>query len=158
MKTLLNPRLAHLATQVSAAAQGARPVLLGALGLLGLGLAQPAQAQTPAAQESVQVSQPDGESLRVRIYNPANKALTLRVVHLGNGRWVLNETHHASYGTRLKFDDLPTGHYAVIVRLGEEHYRYAVDVDGKTPGSATIAVRELTTRRVENVLASATAL
>ena len=155
MKTILNSRQAQLATQVTTAAQGARPVLLAALGMLTLGLAQPAHAQT-LADEPVRVSQPDNESLRVRIFNPAKKAVVLRVVHLENGRWVLNETHREpAYGTRLRFNTLPTGHYAVVLRVGDERYRYTVDVDSKTPGAGTIAVRELTTRRVENVLASA---
>ncbi|MBD2724202.1 MULTISPECIES: hypothetical protein [Hymenobacter] len=153
MKFLSNLRPAQFATQVSAAAQGARPVLLGAMVLFGL--ARPAHAQT-LAQEPVQVSQPDSESLRVRINNPALKTIVLRVVHLDNGRWVLNESHRVpAYGTRLRFNDLPTGRYAVMMQVGPERYRYTVDVDGKTPGASTIAVRELTTRRVENVVASA---
>lgn len=155
MNASFTPRIAGRPAPAAGTTAVARPILLSALGLMGLGLARPAHAQTPAPA-SVQVTQPDGESLRVRISNPTQKAFTLRVVHLSNGRWVLNETHQEpAYGTRLRFNDLPTGRYAVVLRLGEEHYRYTVDVDGKTPGAATIAVRELTSRRMENVLASA---
>ncbi|UOQ99157.1 hypothetical protein MUN81_06595 [Hymenobacter sp. 5317J-9] len=155
MKTLFSFCPVQFATRISAATPSAGLVLAGAMVLLGMGVAQPAAAQT-LAQEPVQVSQPDSESLRVRISNPAQKSIVLRVVHLDNGRWVLNETHKVpAYGTRLRFNDLPTGRYAVMLQVGPERYRYTVDVDGQKPGASTIAVRELTTRRVENVVASA---
>jgi hypothetical protein len=160
MKTILNLRLAHLATQVSAAAQHARPVLLGAVALLGVALALPARAAQGTAASSgepVQVTQPDAESLRVRIYNATGKPALLRVVHLDNGQTILSETHReAAYGTRLKFDTLPCGRYAVTMRVGDNKYRYEVQVDrSKGAHAATIAVRETSTYRVESGLASA---
>ncbi|WP_046244552.1 hypothetical protein [Hymenobacter terrenus] len=133
----------------------AGPVLLGLL--LAGSFISTAQAQdAPLAPSSVQVTQLDAASLSVRIHNPAQKAARLQVVHLDNGRWILNETHRtAAYGTLLKFDQLPAGSYALVLRVGPDRYRYAVQVESKTPGTATIAVRETASRRTKSGPATA---
>lgn len=116
-----------------------------------------APAQTPHT-EPVQVTQADAASLRIRINNPTLKAAQLRVVHLENGNEILNETHRtAAYGTLLKFGGLPTGHYAVWLRVGPNRFRYAVQVTTRTQGNTAIAVQETTTHRVKSGLASAAA-
>jgi|GEM_PF-2278934 hypothetical protein len=152
MKTSLNFSVAQVATKQTALAAGrilrsALPSLLLVTGFAGTAAAQAAP---------VQVTQPDDASLRVRINNPAGARAQIQVVHLDNGNWILNETHRApAYGTLLKFNNLPTGRYAVVLRVGPNRYRYNVHVEGKAPGAATIAVRETTTTRVESGLATA---
>lgn len=155
MKTTSASRPAQVATPATSATQGARSLVVGALALLGAGLACPAQAQTPAT-EPVQVTQPNAESLRVRISNPARQKASMQVIHLNTSQTLLNETYRTpAYGTLLKFNGLPTGRYAVLCRVGANRYRYTVDVDARHPGATSIAVRETTTHRVESGLATA---
>jgi hypothetical protein len=158
MKTLFTSRGAQpTAPQTSsfAAPKAVRPALLGLLALAGTGLASPAQAQN---SRPVSVTQPDGQTLRVRIYNAGKKPAVLRVVKLDNNRWILNETHkEPAYGTLLKFSNLPSGRYAVLLRVGADRYRYHVQVATTAPGATTIAVLESTSRRVESGLSGATA-
>jgi hypothetical protein len=111
-----------------------------------------AQAQQP---QPVQVTQPDAASLRVRIYNASARPILLRVENLSTGFYLLNQTHRLpAYGTLLKFNTLPSGSYALTLRVGPDSYRYTIQVENKAPGTATIAVRETTTRRVESGLAT----
>jgi len=153
MKTFFNSRLTRFSTQVAAAAQHARPVLLGALILLGSACTLPAQAQQT---QPVQMTQPDASSLRLRFDNPTQRPASLIVLDQTRGISLLNETHREpAYGTLLKFDTLPTGRYVVALRVGANRYRYTVQVETKTLGATTIAVRETTTHRVERGLATA---
>ncbi|WP_201983605.1 hypothetical protein [Hymenobacter rubidus] len=118
-------------------------------------LAQPAHAQAPIPQP-VQMTQVDAVSLRLRINNSGQQPAHLLVLHLDNQTCLLNETHREpAYGTLLKFDTLPAGRYAVILRVGADRYRYTVQVDNHKAGGPTIAVRETTTHRVESGLATA---
>jgi hypothetical protein len=147
MKTFFRFRLSQFATEV---ARNARPVLVVALSLLGTAVALPAQA---AQTEPVQVTQPDAANLRVRISNTGPKPMRMQVVNLSNGQYLLNETCRLpAYGTLLRFSGLPTGSYAVLVRMGANRYRYTVQVTTPQPNATTIAVRETTTRRVESGL------
>jgi hypothetical protein len=153
MKTLFSLRLAHPSLQVATAAQHARPVLLGALALLGTAFALPAQAQQP---QPVQMTQPEASSLRLRFDNPTQRPARLTVLDLDRNFTLLNEAHRESaYGTLLKFDTLPSGRYVVALRIGASRYRYTVQVETKAPGTTTVAVRETTTHRVESGLATA---
>ncbi|MBH8558263.1 hypothetical protein [Hymenobacter negativus] len=111
-----------------------------------------AQAQQP---QPVQVTQPDAASLRVRVYSAFSRPISMRVENLSTATTILNETHRLpAYGTRLKFNTLPSGRYALTLRVGPDRYRYTIQVENKAPGAATIAVRETTTHRVENGLAA----
>jgi hypothetical protein len=111
-----------------------------------------AQAQQP---QPVQVTQPDAASLRVRIYNSSTRPISMQVENLATGFYLLNRTHRLpAYGTLLKFNTLPSGRYALTLRVGPDRYRYTIQVENKTPGAATIAVRETTTHRVESGLAA----
>ncbi|GAB3302332.1 hypothetical protein ACFQT0_10955 [Hymenobacter humi] len=159
MKTSFFFRLAQFRPQATAAfhslahARALRPLALGLLAVAGTAFTSPA---SPETTEPVYVTQPDAESLRVRINNATKKPAYLRVLQLDNNRWLLNETHREpAYGTLLKFNNLPSGRYAVILRVGPDRYRYNVQVETKAPGATTIAVRETTSRRVENGLATA---
>jgi hypothetical protein len=150
MNTTFNLRDAKSLTAVSSTA---RPALLGLLTLAGAGLGTPARAQQT---QPVQVTQPDAESLRIRINNTSKRPATLQVMHLNTSNTILSEVHREpAYGTLLKFNNLPSGRYAVILRVGANRYRYHVQVDKKAPGLATITVRETTTRLVESGLATA---
>jgi hypothetical protein len=130
-----------------------RPALLGLAALLTTA----AHAQTAQATPPVQLTQPDANSLRLRFANNTGRPASLTVVDLTRSTTVLNETHREpAYGTRLKFDTLPSGRYLVALRIGRDRYRYTVDVQAKAPGANSIAVRETTTHRVESGLTAAT--
>jgi hypothetical protein len=149
MKTIFNSAISLLASSTLSAT--AKKACFGLA--VALGTTFTAQAQQ---FEPVQVTQADAASLRIRINNPGQKAASLRVLHLENGEVLLDQLHRTpAYGTLLKFGGLPTGHYAVSMRVGPNRYRYVVQVSSKAPGSTAIAVQETTTHRVENGLASA---
>ncbi len=120
-----------------------RPVLLSLATLLTTA----AYAQTT---EPVQLTQPDASSLRLRFANNTGRPASLTVLDLTRGTTVLSESHREpAYGTRLKFNTLPSGRYLVALHIGRDRYRYTVDVQAQTPGATSIAVLE-TTHRVEN--------
>ena len=124
-----------------------RSALLGLAALLGTA----ARAQQP---QPVQLTQPDASSLRLRFDNPTRRPACLTVLDLTRNVTVLNETHREpAYGTRLRFNTLPAGRYLVALRLGPSRYRYTVQVETTSPGTTTIAMREITTHRVETGLA-----
>ena len=124
-------------------------LLASAVAVLSAGAAQ---AQQPA----VRMSQPDATSLRLRFDNPTQRPACLTVVNLSSGESILTENHREmAYGTRLKFDKLPAGAYAVLLRMGRNRYRYTVQVAADAAGQPAIAVRETTTHRVESGLATA---
>ncbi|GAB3850891.1 hypothetical protein GCM10028822_16860 [Hymenobacter terrigena] len=119
---------------------------------LTTGVSFAAQAQP---SQPVQVTQPDAASLRVRIYNAFSRPISMRVENLSTATYILDETHRLpAYGTLLKFNTLPSGRYALTLRVGPDRYRYTIQVENKAPGAATIAVRETTTHRVESGLAA----
>ena len=123
--------------------------------ILGMAVFGVARVQAQQPQLPVQLTQPDASSLRLRFENPAQLPARLQVVHLDNDNVGLNQIHREpAYGTRLKFDTLPAGRYAVLLRLGRDRYRYTVQVQAR-PQGPTLTIVETTTHRVETVLASA---
>ena len=55
--------------------------------------------------------------------------MQLEVVHLDNNLTLSRVSNRqTTYGSKLNFRDLPVGHYAVLVRVGREKYRYTVQV------------------------------
>ncbi|MCI1189004.1 hypothetical protein MON38_16395 [Hymenobacter sp. DH14] len=157
MNRFANLRPATLAPENLAASRSNRrivPALRLSLLTAIFGVISTAAAQTQ--QPAVQMSQPDASSLRLRFDNPTMRPVYLAVLNLNNGELVLSEIHReAAYGTRLLFDKLPAGSYAVSLRVGRDRYRYAVQVAANAAGKPTIAVRETTTHRVESGLATA---
>jgi len=146
MKSLLS-----FAAQTAAAI--VRPAVFGLATILGLGAQFTATAQTAPA---VQVTQTDGESLRVRINNATNKPAKMRVTHLENSNILLSEKHHeTAYGTLLKFGNLPVGHYNLWFRVGDDKFRYTVRVQQQAPGRNVISVKGLAAPAAESVVASA---
>lgn len=125
-------------------------------GLLALTVAVLSAGAARAQQPTVQMSQPDATSLRLRFDNPTQHPAYLTVTDLNVGEAILSETHReTAYGTRLKFDRLSAGAYAVQLRVGRSHYRYTVQVAADAAGQRTIAVSETTTHRVESGLTTA---
>ena len=116
-----------------------RALLLGAL-LMGSTGAAMAQG-TP----SIKAKQSDAQSLSFTLENPAQQRIEMQVVSLGTKRCVLREVNHnLSYGCKLNFRDLAAGEYAVLLRVGQERYRYTVQVQAPTQPQTTISVPELT--------------
>ncbi|WP_426059650.1 hypothetical protein [Hymenobacter sp. B1770] len=154
MKTSFNLLISQPVAEVQLIVRSmVRPALLGLVAVVGAGFGSPAQAQQT---QPVHVTQPDAESLRIRISNSTSKPAVLRVVNMTKGNTILHEIHRESaYGTLLKFNTLPSGRYAVILSVGPNRYRYNVQVYSKKPGGATIAVSETMSRRVESGLATA---
>jgi hypothetical protein len=130
-----------------------RILLLGALALGGLSLTTPAQAQQPASP--VHLTQLNQASLRLRIANPSQQPSRVEVIHLNTGQPLFTETYKAaSYGHRFDFQNLPTGRYALLLKVGSDRYRYTVEVATTAAGSS-LAIRELATRQQAPALASA---
>jgi hypothetical protein len=131
-----------------------RAALLGMIAVLGT--ASAALAQKPAAQQPqwVQTKQADAQSLWLTIDNPEQKAMQMQVVNVGTNDCLANElSHNPSYGCKLNFSTLPTGQYAVLLRVGRERYRYNVQVQ-KQPATSTIVVQGLK-RQTADTLSSA---
>jgi hypothetical protein len=140
----------HSTIRVSGLAPFIRPMLLVlavALGNSGTAWAQ----QGPPAW----VSQTDSESLRVRIDNPAALACQVRVIQLSSGESLFYEASQTpAYGHRFNFRQVPTGRYALVLRVGPNRYRYTIEVQTQKQRPTTIAVREVNTHQVENALAN----
>jgi hypothetical protein len=123
---------------------------LVALSISLAGLSQPALAQSVPP---VRIAQADATSLRLRIDNPAQRPSQLSVVRQASGQ-VLHSTSYrdAAYGCRLNFSQLPDGLYTIVLKAGPERYRYTVQVQAH---GGQVAVREVTTRQTQNLLATA---
>jgi hypothetical protein len=144
---------ANLGSQATTSTSRVRAALLGLAVMLGAAAWSPAQAQ---AARPVQAKQGDAESLWLTVENPALERMQVRVIQLSNNTCLSNEVNHKpSYGTKLSFGKLPAGEYAVLLRVGQERYRYAVQVQAKTQQNSTISVRDLDNQTVEKVVASA---
>ncbi|GAB3300232.1 hypothetical protein ACFQT0_29465 [Hymenobacter humi] len=114
-----------------------RALLLG--GLVALGCAGSASAQEVP---SVKAQQPNAQSLWMTVDNPAQQRMQLKVVSLDNNNCLVNEVNYQpSYGSKLSFQNVPAGRYAVLLRVGREKYRYNVQVQSQT--QTTISVPEL---------------
>ncbi|MBF9236951.1 hypothetical protein I2I05_06045 [Hymenobacter sp. BT683] len=125
-----------------------RATLLGALVVLG-------SAGTALAQDAptVKAKQPNAQSLWVTIDNPAQQRMQLRVVSLSTNNCLVNEVNsQPSYGTQLNFRNLPAGKYAVLLRVGQERYRYNVQVESQT--QTIISVPGLTVPNASEAVAS----
>lgn len=147
MKLFTNFRTAQASTTLSQ-----RSFRLAALGLVaGFGLAASSPAQAQQAQP-VQ-TKTNAESLLMTVSNPTQQRVQVRVMQVSSNTCLSNEVNHqVSYGTKLNFAKLPAGEYAVLLRVGHERYRYAVQVQAQ---NSTISVRELNTQATDKAVASA---
>ena len=130
-----------------------RTAVLSLVAIAGLAAATPAQAQQ--APSPVRLTQVDHENLRLRIDNPSQQASRVEVIHLNTGQPLFTESYaDAAYGHRFNFHGLPTGRYAMLLKVGPDRYKYTIQVaDG--PEGQTVAVAELATRQLTPALASA---
>ncbi|WP_210515472.1 hypothetical protein [Hymenobacter terricola] len=139
-------------SQTTAIKRRVRTGLVGTAVMLGaVAWSSPAQAQQA---RPVHAKQGDAESLWLTIENPVQERMQVRVMQLSSNICLSAEVNHQpSYGCKLNFGKLPAGEYAVVLRVGHERYRYAVQVQAQSPRS-TISVRNLDSQPVEKVLAS----
>ena len=130
-----------------------RAIRLAALGLVaGFGLAAGSPAHAQQAQ-SVQ-TKTEAESLMLTVENPTQQRMQVQVMQVSSQTCLSSEINHQpSYGTKLNFAQLPAGEYAVLVSVGRERYRYAVQVQAQN--ATTISVRELNKPAADKAVASA---
>ncbi len=143
MKLFTTLRTAQVSTIFSQ-----RTIRLAALGLVaGFGLA----AGSPAHAQEVRTKS-DAESMSLTVENPTQQRVQVQVLQVSSQSMLSNEVNHQfSYGTKLNFAKLPAGEYAVLVRVGRERYRYAVQVQA----AASISVREVSSPAADKAVASA---
>ncbi|MBH8568008.1 hypothetical protein KB206_03885 [Microvirga sp. STS02] len=145
MKTSLTSRPATTQTRTA--------LYLRALLLGGLAIAGSAGAALAQSAPSVKAKQADAQGLWLTVENPAQQRVQMQVMALDHGVCLVNAVNHrASYGSKLNFGGVPTGQYAVLLRVGKEQYRYSVDVQGKA--QTTISVRELTPAKSPEAVAA----
>jgi hypothetical protein len=136
MKTLTTSAQALALTAPKATSIFRTALLAGfaVLGSMGAALAQ----EGP----SVKAKQADDQSLAFTVENPAQQQMRVRVMSLNTNRDVINEVNHqSSYGCKLNFAGMPAGKYAVMLKVGDQSYRYTVQV---AKAQTTISVAELT--------------
>jgi hypothetical protein len=146
MKSFTNFRTAQTSATVSQ-----RSFRLAVLGVVaGLGLAaSPAYAQ----QAQTVQTKAESESLLMTVNNPTHQRVQVKVMQASSSTCLSNEVNHlASYGTKLCFAKLPAGQYDVMLRVGRERYRYAVQVKAQ---NSTISVRELNAQPADKAVATA---
>ncbi|MBD2766575.1 hypothetical protein IC235_01555 [Hymenobacter sp. BT664] len=128
-----------------------RAALLSGLVLIG-------SIGSALAQEgpSVKAKQGNAHSLYLTIENPTQQRLQMQVLSLSQPQYtcLVDEVNHqSSYGSQLNFNGMPAGHYAVLLRIGRERYRYTVQVPSQP--KAPILVSELTPALASEMVASA---
>jgi hypothetical protein len=149
MKAFTTIRIAQ-----SSATLSQRSIRLAVLGLVaGMGLAASNSAQ--AQQVQPVRTKAEAEALLMTIENPTQQRVQVKVMQLSSNTCLSNEINHKpSYGCKLNFAQLPAGEYAVMLRVGREKFRYAVQVQPQAQRS-TISVRELSNQVADKTVASA---
>jgi hypothetical protein len=126
-----------------------RALLLG--GLAVIGCAGSAFAQ---GAPSVKAKQGDAQGLWLTVENPTQQRVQMQVYSLNQHARLVNEVNRAaSYGSKVNFAGMPAGRYAVLLRVGQERYRYNVQVQA-TP-QTTISVHGLAPASPAGMVASA---
>lgn len=128
-------------------ARSLRAVLLGGLAVVGsMGSALAQEGPSLQAKQS-----DDAQSLLLTVSNPRQERLQMLVVALDQHATLVNEVNHLkSYGSKLVFNGLPAGQYAVRLSVGKQRYQYNVtvatqtrhmiSVDGLTPPQSPTAM------------------
>ncbi|UYZ58247.1 hypothetical protein [Hymenobacter latericus] len=144
MKTFFASALrSQMFTAVAAPGSRASRVLLGLLALGGVLAASPVQAMPG---QPVSLERVDEVSLRVRISNPAQQLGQVQVVSLVSGKTIFSETYsEQAYGHRFNFSVLPAGRYAIVVKAGEQQYRYTLQLQAAGKQRA-VAMRSIKVR------------
>ncbi|MBO2012565.1 hypothetical protein [Hymenobacter negativus] len=147
MKSFINFRTAQ--TSATFSQRTIRRAVLGLVAGFGLAASSPAQAQQAQSVHT----KTDSANLMMTVENPSQQRMQVQVVQMSSQTCLSNEINHqSSYGTKLNFASLPAGEYAVLVRVGRERYRYAVQVQAQ---NATISVREQNNQTGDKAVASA---
>lgn len=111
MKTLFNP---------------SRVFALLAAGF-GLSFAQPFQAQA-ADGKPVCVDKLDNFTYLVRVSNPTQQRSEMLLERPDGKRLYSSNDFAPSYGRKLNLKNLEDGQYAIVVKTGQEVYRYTLTV------------------------------
>ncbi|MCC2545394.1 hypothetical protein LJY25_02975 [Hymenobacter sp. BT175] len=127
--------------QTSSAARTALRTLVVLAGFVGTFAARPALAQVGQQPQPVAVEKMDETSFRVRISNPQQKAGTLEIVNLANGRTLFKEGYTGVvHGHKFNFRDMQDGKYAVVVKVGKEKFRYELQLQTTTQRTVAMNV------------------
>ena len=149
MKTSLNLRpVSTIKSAVAQAFASRRALLLSGVALLAsIGAAQAQSAPVVTAKQG------DAQGLWLTVENPTQQRMQMQVMSLAHNVCLVNEVNRrASYGSKLNFKGVPAGQYAVLLRVGQERYRYSVDVQNQA--QTTISVRELTPAKSPEAVAA----
>ncbi|UYZ58243.1 hypothetical protein [Hymenobacter latericus] len=104
------------------------PRVLMMAAFAGLGFVQPSMAQSPSGQP-VYVDKVADFTYLVRVSNPAQRAAKVQLVRLRDGNVLYQgSSSRPSFGEKINVGSLPDGHYAFVVRIGNETHRYALDL------------------------------
>jgi hypothetical protein len=119
-----------------------RQAALGALLLGSAFLASPAVAQ----QQPITIDKTDAATFRVRTQNPMNERVQVQVISGVTGHRLFTETYdQAYYSRRLNFQNLKPGSYFLVTKLGQDTYRYTIQVKPTATGQV-VAVRNVRVR------------
>ncbi|GAB3842551.1 hypothetical protein [Hymenobacter jeollabukensis] len=113
MKTLIQtaPRLALLAA------------------CLGLGVSQPAHAQSASRPQPVCIDQVGPFTYLVRVSNPTRQPGELQVVNMSNKKLLYQHNSRGIvFGNLLNVGALADGQYAFLVKVGKQTYNYTLDI------------------------------
>ena len=114
---------------------------LGALLLGGVIFAGPVAAQQP-----VVIDKTDAATFRVRTQNPLKERVQVQVVSGNTGQRLFAEAYDQSYySRRFNFQNLKPGAYFLVARIGQDTYRYTIQVKPTATGQA-VAVRNVKVR------------
>jgi hypothetical protein len=92
------------------------------------------------------VDKTDAATFRVRTQNPMKERLQVKVISGVTGQCLFTETYDQSYYTRrLNFQNLKPGSYILVTKLGQDSYRYTIQVKPTATGQA-VAVRNVKVR------------
>jgi hypothetical protein len=129
-------------TTVSSTLGRVRQAALGALLMGSAFVASPVAAQ----QQPIVVDKTDAATFRVRTQNPMKERLQVKVISGVTGQCLFTETYDQSYYTRrLNFQNLKPGSYILVTKLGQDSYRYTIQVKPTATGQA-VAVRNVKVR------------
>lgn len=101
----------------------------------GLGFTQTAQAQTVAVNQApaVSVLKLNDFTYVVRASNPQRQRSRLEVIRLSDNAVVYSQsTFKPTFGGKLNVQQLSDGEYAVVVKVGQDVTRYALNMQTET--------------------------
>jgi hypothetical protein len=119
-----------------------RQAALGALLLGSAFFSSPVAAQ----QQPVVVDKTDAATFRVRTQNPMKEHVHVQVISGVTGKRLFTEAYDQSYySRRLNFQNLKPGAYFLVTKIGQDIYRYTIQVKPTATGQ-DVAVRNVKVR------------